>query len=209
MHDIQKNLLDNIDNFDFGAMSLRDIASSIGVSHPQKVKHHLNQLEKKGFISIDKGNGIIKRSKPNSTQGSFFSIPVVGSANCGPAKLLTDDNIQSYVKISKDLIKNQEDHFIVRAKGDSMNQASINGSNIESGDLVVINKRFTSPTHGDYVLAVVDEAATLKRFYNKQGKVALVPESSAQYPPIVLSQESIEAVVFNGKIVDVIKEFEF
>ena len=210
MHTIQKKLLALTRNTNIGDRSLRDIAKLIGETHPEKIKHHLKQLEKKGFIEIDPGNNTIRNvNRQYERENLFINIPIVGTANCGPAELLAEENITGHLKLSRNLLRSKSsEYFIVQADGDSMNQSKINGECIESGDYVVIRQDSSAPTDGEYVLAIVDGGATLKKIKVKpeQGMVYLVPESSQKYMPIILDADQVERELqINGRIEQVIK----
>lgn len=211
MHDIQKQLLSLTRNVNLGEKSLREIGNLIGVDHPQKISHHLLQLEKKGFIQIDRSNNLIKNSNSNpSNEYSFVNVPIVGAANCGPAQLLADENIEGHLKVSKSIAKNRR-LFAVRAVGNSMNRSNINGKSIEEGDYVLVDSESTTPEHGAYSLFVLDGAANIKRFHlnSKSGEILLISESTQEFPPISIHPSDSDHFLVNGKIVDVVKQVKF
>src|SRR5882724_11653997 len=102
MHPIQEKLLQLSKIENLAKLSLREMAQSIGMPHesPQKIKHHLLHLQKKGFLSIDKAKGMMSRSSsvPDWAKGllhkasRLFSIPIIGTANCGPATIFAEQN---------------------------------------------------------------------------------------------------------------------
>src|SRR5687768_13988404 len=99
MHVIQQKLLKLADSINLGPMPYRDTARLIGVSHPQLVKHHLEQLEKKQLIVWDKVGKVISKCVSGATNNIDFQvIPVLGSANCGPADLYADESIIGHIK---------------------------------------------------------------------------------------------------------------
>jgi SOS-response transcriptional repressor LexA len=88
MHTIQQKLLRLADTYNIGNMSLRDVAKIIDVPHPQIVKHHLEQLERRGLIEWDRENKTIsKKSAGISSNSDFNIVPVLGAANCGHAEI--------------------------------------------------------------------------------------------------------------------------
>lgn len=211
MHQTQRRLLELLDDYNLGEMSLREIGRLLGEEHPQKVSHHLQQLEKRGLIVMNKSDSLITKVKNfTPTASSLINVPIIGSANCGPAKLLAEENLTGYLKLSKSIVK-YSDIFAIKAEGDSMNKANINGKNIESGDYVLVNGKDKSINHGDYVLAVVDSAANIKRFYKEPGaeQIVLVSESESNYPPIYIHSDDYSDFLINGKVVDVIKPVSF
>lgn len=208
MHAIQEKLLKLVDEKNIGDFTLRQIGELIGESLPQKIKHHLSQLERKGFILIDKKNKKISRiSNKAKAGGLFISVPIVGSANCGPAVIYADQNIEGYLKISKRLIPNKKSIFAIKAEGNSMNKANINGKNIESGDYVIIDSENISPHDNDYIVSIIDGMANIKKYRldRKNSRIALLSESTQEYDPIFIHEN--DDFKISGKVVDVIKKF--
>lgn len=209
MHIIQEQLLKLIDQRNIGNLPLRQIGELVEEKLPQKIKHHLYQLEKKGFISIDRKNSKISRIK-NKPQGQniFISIPILGSANCGQASIYADQNIEGYLKISKLLVSRQKDIFAIRAQGNSLNKANINGKNIEPGDFVIIDSKKTVPKDGDFVLSIIDDMANIKKYRLDQinERIVLISESTQTFNPIFIHKD--DNFIINGKVIDVVKRFD-
>ncbi len=208
MHTIQEKILKLIDEKNIGDFTLRQIGELIGESLPQKIKHHLSQLERKGFILIDKKNKKISHiSNKAKAGGLFISVPIVGSANCGPAVIYADQNIEGYLKISKRLVPNKKSIFAIKAEGNSMNKANIDGKNIESGDYVIVDSENTSPNDNDYIVSIIDGMANIKKYRldRKNYRIALLSESTQEYAPIFIHEKDDFRI--NGKVIDVVKKF--
>jgi repressor LexA len=95
MHTIQEKILNLVESKNLSGLTLREIGDLIGEKFPQKIKHHLDQLEKKGFLVIDtKNKKIEKKIHTSSIQSNMLSIPIVGSANCRPATIFANENIE-------------------------------------------------------------------------------------------------------------------
>jgi len=217
MHPIQAALLELSQNSNLADMSLREMAKALGMENesPQKIKHHLVQLQKKGFIVIDKTKKEMSRSetKPSWADGllkkksSLFSIPIIGTANAGPANIFAEQNFQGFLKTSGLLLdrKKPDGLYAIRVNGLSMNLASIKGKSIEDGDFVVVDSNETAPSTGDVVLAVIENKATIKKFTEdlQNDQIVLIAESSMDYEPIYLHIDDDFSV--NGKVVAVIK----
>ena len=208
MHYIQKKLLKLIDNKNIGGLTLREIGSLIDETFPQKVKHHLLQLQKKGFVVIDKKNNLIKRiSSEAKDSDPFISIPIFGTANCGPRTIYANpNNIEGYLKVSKKLLTKKEKIFALRAEGNSLNKSNINGKSIEDGDFVIIDSEATNPKNGDYVVSVIEEMANIKKYIwdAKNSQIILGSESTQNYNPIYVHED--DNITINGKVIDVIKK---
>ena len=209
MHNIQRKLLELCSSCNLGSLSLREIGKRIGEKFPQKIKHHLQQLEKKGLITIDRESKIIKRVGKGISQNSrMLSIPILGLANCGPATAFADEHIEGYLKISSSLLKKKENLFCIKATGDSMNLANIDDKSIEDGDFVIIDGDKRTPESGDYVLSIIDGCANIKRFErdNVNDCLVLLSDSKRDYPPIFIDKEDSVSYMINGKVIKVIKK---
>ena len=185
MHDIQRKLLELCSNCEQLPLSFREIGRRVDVNHPQKIKHHLNQLVKKNLIEIDEQKKIIKLGKAGIIKNTkMFSIPILGLADCGPATAFADEYIEGYLKVSTSVVKKKKNLFCVKAKGDSMNMADIDGKSIEEGDFVIIDSENRNPKSGDYVLSVIDGCANIKRFARDRVNncYVLLSESTQNYP---------------------------
>lgn len=217
MHPIQEKLLHLSKERNLAQASLREMAAAIGLPEesPQKIKHHLQQLEKKGFFTIDRAKGLMEKASllPGLASGllteasSLFSIPIVGMANCGPATVFAEQNFEGFLRVSGRLLgrSNPAGLYAIRTNGSSMNRAEIGGKKIEDGDYVVIDSNKRVPGNNDIVLAIIDNKATIKRFIDDRanGQVILKADSSHDYDPIYLHPD--DDFLINGKAVAVIK----
>jgi repressor LexA len=218
MHPIQQKLLELARSKNLAQITLREMAAEIGLpdESPQKVKHHLQQLQKKGLLIIDRSAGTMSRaaSKPTIARGlvkasaTLFSIPIVGTANCGPATLFAEQNFEGILRVSSRLVGRSRPAglYALRADGASMNRAQIGGRTIEDGDYVVVDSTNTSIRTNDVVGAIVDNKATIKRLIDDRanGQVVLKADSSVDYEPIHLHPDDDFSI--SGKVVAVVKK---
>jgi repressor LexA len=208
MHDLQKRLLECVTTHHLGRMTLREIGELLGETHPQKIKHHLTQLEQKGLIEIDRSHKIVRKPDPaKGPNGRLVVIPILGSADCGPATIFAEENIQGYLKVSRKLLDRNHGLFAVRALGNSMNRASIRGLNVEDGDYIIVDSEKRDPENKDYVLSVMDGVANVKRFVNDDTnqQIILISESTQDFPPIVIHPEDVGFLIC-GTVTRVIKK---
>lgn len=200
MHEIQKKILELSKKENLEKLTLRAIADKIGEkdSSPQKIKHHIEQLVKKGF-------SIYKVMKSED----FVRLPVIGVADCGEASIFAEQNFQGFVTISKKLLK-QTDYknlFAIKAEGDSMNNMDIYGKKIENGDFAIIDNTRTNPQTGNVVLAIVENKATIKKFVDERKtnhRIVLMPNSTKVFNPIYIHEDDDFSI--NGTVVDIIKK---
>ncbi|MFA6306622.1 MAG: S24 family peptidase [Patescibacteria group bacterium] len=212
LHPIQEKLLKIVSKINMEKMSLRDIGLLVDESHPQKISHHLSQLEKKGFIEIDKKTGEARLINSEIKQGvsEIVAVPIYGGADCGEAKIIAEENLEGYLRISRRLIGKVKNIFAVRAQGPSMNRAKVNGvQTIEDGDYVLVDPDNKNPRNGDYVLSVIEGCANIKKFFwdKREDQIALVSESSENFKPIYIHAD--DNYMINGLIKNVIKTSSF
>lgn len=214
LHPIQQAILDLASQENLGDLSLRQIGKKVGDDSPQKIKFHLDQLEKKGLIRIDKVKGVISRKMPGWANGlmqdapaRLYNIPIYGMASCGPAGIIAEQNLEGFLTVSSSLLKRKpsKSFFAVQADGNSMNRAVVDDTTIESGDYLIVDKDAADPRDGDIVLAIVDDRAVIKRFVRDAAhqQIRLVSDSTESYPPICLSPS--DRLLVNGRIIQVIK----
>src|SRR3989338_3962391 len=215
----QKKILDFVKKYtskhEF-APSLKEIGKHIGAHSPATVHQHLAALVEKGFLEREKNQKRSMTIQPTESIESPYgntvgldsiSLPIVGSANCGPADIFAEENIEGYLKISKSLLNRRDGLFVIRASGDSMNNADFFGKTIDDGDFIIIDSLARDAQHGDYVLSIIDGCANLKKFIiDRNDQKMLVSESKSQkhYKPIFLHDS--DDFMINGKIISVIKK---
>ena len=204
MNDTQERLLKLASQHDLSKLSLRQIAKMVGVDHAQTIKYHLGKLVDAGKITTMGGT---MKVVGRGVEGGLLSLPILGSANCGSATRFAEERVEGFILVSPRLLPSTRDLFVVRAAGNSMDQASINGQSIEDGDYVVIKTTAAEPHNGDYVLSIINGCANIKRFYRDKNNetILLISESSERdvHSPIAIHPD--DDYMVNGKVVSVIK----
>jgi len=206
MHLIQQKILDLSDSQDLGILTLRQIGELVGESHPQKIKHHLLQLSEKGLIKYIPEKKIIQKiEKAALNKDTFIKIPILGSADCGPATVYAEERVEGLLNVSNKIIKPKKGLYAIRAVGQSMNRANINGQSLENGDYAIIDSNYKSPKNKDYVLSVIDGVCNIKMFFQEpNGQVVLLSQSTKNYPPIYIDPSDKEYIIC-GKVIQVLK----
>lgn len=150
------------------APSVREICAAVGLRSTSSVHYHLSQLKRRGLIEMeDNKNRTVTVPLERADGGR---IPIVGIVTAG-LPILAVENIDGYLPW-----EGKEDCFALRVRGESMI-----GAGISDGDLVVIRPQ-NAASNGDIVLALLDDEATIKRFYRNEGEVWLLPENDAFSP---------------------------
>lgn len=170
--------------------SVREICEAVRLRSTSSVHAHLETLEKNGYIRRDptKPRAIeITDDEFGITRRDMVNIPIVGTVAAGQPILATE-NIMDYFPVPVDMMPNKE-LFMLRVKGDSM----INMGIFEGDNLIVARQNTAS--NGEVVVALVEDSATVKRFYKEDGHYRLQPENNDMDPIIVDQCEVIGKVV--------------
>ena len=209
MHQVQRNIMKISKEQDLSQLSLRDLGEllSLGREKPQLVKHHLQQLVKRGLLINRAGKYFPASKEINKKNSSLLSLPIYGLANCGQALSLAEDQVQGYLKVSPSILKNKKNIFVLRANGDSMNRAQIGKDNISDGDYVLVDAEQKNPEDGAYVVSIIDGAANIKRFKKDLARkmITLLSESSSSYDPIYIHFDDLSSYSVAGEVIGVLK----
>ena len=160
--------------------AVREICEAVHLKSTSSVHSHLETLEEKGYIRKNP-------AKPrtieiiddcfNLTRREVVNVPLVGTVAAG-VPLLAEENIENYYPIPVELLPNAET-FMLNVKGNSMINAGI-----FDGDQLIV-ERCSTAYDGEIVVALVDDSATVKRFYKEDGYYRLQPENAEMDPIIV------------------------
>lgn len=163
--------------------SVRELMTALGYKSPHSVTLLIKSLISKGILG-KRPNGalqLIRDTQESLAHARTIDIPLVGTVACG-TPLLAQENIEAMIPVSVNLARPGHKYFLLRAKGDSMDDAGIN-----DGDLVLVRQQQTAE-NGDKIVALIDDEATVKEFKRGQDCVILVPRSTNRHhKPIILS----------------------
>ena len=161
--------------------AVREICEAVHLKSTSSVHSHLETLEKNGFIRRD-------HTKPRAIEicdesfrmvrTEMTSLPVVGNVAAGQP-ILAEENIESYFPVPAEMIPSGGPCFILKVRGESMINAGI-----LDGDQVFVQSR-QEASNGEMVVALIDDSATVKRFYRENGHIRLQPENDSMEPIIV------------------------
>lgn len=160
--------------------TVREMCSYTGLSSTSSVFAHLNKLEANDLIKRDPAKPRcieITDDSFNQIRTEMFSVPIVGRVACGEPILATQ-NIEGYFPLPTNMIP-KEEVFVLIAKGDSMINVGIYDK-----DYVFV-KRMNTAKNGDTVVALIDDSATIKTFYQFDDHIELRPENDSMNPIIV------------------------
>lgn len=171
--------------------SVREIGAAVGLRSTSSVQANLDALEEAGYIERDP---LLKRSIRVLGQAeNVTSVPLLGTVTAG-MPILAVEQIEGYIayngRVSRD-----NSLFALRVRGESMLWAGI-----LDGDIVIAEKTPTA-VNGEIVVAMIEDEATVKRFYKENGHFRLQPENDA-FEPIITNE-----VIILGKVVAVYRYY--
>ncbi|MGN0158014.1 MAG: transcriptional repressor LexA [Brotaphodocola sp.] len=170
--------------------AVREICEAVHLKSTSSVHSHLETLERNGYIRRDptKPRAIeILDDEFALTRREMVQVPIIGTVAAGQP-ILAEENIEDYFPIPANLLPNAQT-FMLRVKGESMIDAGI-----YNGDQVIVTQTNTAE-NGDIVVALIEDSATVKRYYKENGHYRLQPENVNMDPIIVNELEILGKVI--------------
>lgn len=160
--------------------SVREICEAVSLKSTSTVHGYLKKLESKGLIRRDptKPRALEILGLNNEEKREMVNIPIVGKVTAG-LPILATENIENTFSLPLEFVKHDKELFMLKVSGDSMIEAGI-----QNGDLAIIEKSNIA-INGDIVVALIDNEATIKRFFMEKTHIRLQPENSTMEPIIV------------------------
>lgn len=178
--------------------SVREICGAVSLKSTSTVHGHLERLEKKGYIRRDPSKPraieVLDGDNFMPSRKEMVNVPIIGKVAAG-VPILAHENIEDYFPIPVDFLGNQES-FMLIVKGDSMINAGI-----LDGDYIIVQKQNTA-RNGDFVVALINDEATVKTYYKEKDYFRLQPENPYLLPIIV------KEVNILGKVIGVFRSFK-
>ena len=177
--------------------SVREICEAVGLKSTSTVHGHLARLEKKGYIRRDKTKPraieILEGVSENSSPREYVNVPIIGNITAG-LPVLAVENIEDTFPVPVEYV-HDDDVFMLKVKGESMIEAGIYDK-----DLILVRQQNTAQ-NGDIVVALIEEYATVKRFFKEENYIRLQPENQAMSPILVRD------VTVLGKVIGLFRKF--
>ncbi len=158
--------------------TVREISQHFGISL-RAVQDHIAALQKKGYLSTEQKRSrsirVLVDERKKDDKLYVGKVPLLGTVAAGKP-LLCEENLDGYVNLTEPFIRPGKNYFALRVRGTSM----INAGILE-GDLAVVEQASTA-LDGQIVVAVLDDAITLKRYFKETSRVRLQPENPDMQP---------------------------
>ncbi|MBE6681115.1 MAG: transcriptional repressor LexA [Ruminococcaceae bacterium] len=161
------------------APSVREICADLNIKSTSTSQMYIDRLIDKGYLERENGKSrTLKLSQEvESTRAQNYKVPLLGQVAAG-TPILTAENFDGYINFSTEKKYSEKDLFALSVKGESMKEIGI-----MNGDIVVVEK-CDYADNGKIVVAMIDDEATVKRFFKENGKYRLQPENSEMKPII-------------------------
>ena len=180
------------------APSVRDICAALNIKSTSTAHLYLRHLEEKGFIERRDGKSrairLAAAENPKIGDENSYKVPILGQVAAG-TPILTIENFDGYLDYTTMKTYEKDSLFALKIRGTSMIEAGI-----LDGDYVVVEQR-PYADNGDIVVAMIEDEATVKRFYKENGHFRLQPEND-EFEPIITNE-----VVILGKVVALIRYY--
>lgn len=188
IHPTQQKIINLLKNNIFEGITIREIQRLIGASSPGVVKHHINQLEKKGILRRNPNNAQDYHILEEKPEEPVVNLNVYSTAQCGPKGLIANNEPVDKIPVATRLLGfPSEQAFIVKAKGSSMKPK------INDGDLVIVKKVIDKFGYDNYnnklVVCVNDEECLIKRVhYDRKTNHVLLESLNPDVPPFIAKE---------------------
>ena len=176
--------------------SVREICEAVSLRSTSTVHGHLKRLEKKGMIKRDPSKPrALEIAELSLPKKEMINIPIVGKITAG-LPILATENIEDTFPIPLEYIKHDKELFMLRVSGQSMVNVGI-----RDNDLAIIESA-QNAVNGDIVVALIDDSATIKRFFKEKDHIRLQPENDTMDPILVDDCNIL------GKLVGIFRSFK-
>lgn len=179
--------------------TVREIVYHLKLASTNSVKKYLDILERKGYIKRIPNSPRAIEVCAQTPVSNARMIPIAGRVRAGEPHLVVED-ITGHLAIDRSMAR-WNDAFLLRVEGDSMIDA-----HIQDGDFVLVKPQPTAE-NGEIVVAVINDEATVKRFFRRRSRIYLEPANSSM-KPIVISKNQAHDIAIVGRVVAVLREIE-
>ncbi len=195
----QRQILDYLNGYssEHGyAPSFEEIAEQFNYNSLATVHEHLSNLERKGYIKRSYNESRAIEILPSDVTPRSVELPLLGAVAAGFP--IEEAMVQETIAVPQDFVRRNGNHYVLRVRGQSMID-----DQIADGDLVVVHDR-QSADNGEMVIAMIDDSATVKRYYRERdGRIRLQP-SNENMAPIYVQENQMRV---QGIVVGVLRRY--
>lgn len=174
--------------------SVREICSQLGIKSTSTAHKYITELQENGFIEKgDKLNRAIRL--PQDPRSHSRQVPLLGTVAAGQP-ILAVEQIEGYIPFRAEGIFPTDELFALHVRGESMLKIGILNE-----DIIIVHRTSTA-YNGEVVVALIDDEATVKRFYKEKNGYRLQPENDTMEP--IFTKE----IQILGKVIALYREFK-
>ncbi len=177
--------------------TISEIQEQFSFKSPNAVQEHLKALVRKGQIRRNPNQWrglelvVSNKSRDESAHYSIVSVPLIGRVTAG-LPVLAEENFERIISVDRSLVGRTTRLFALHVRGNSMTKAGI-----YDGDIAIAQQQSIAE-HGDIVIALLGDEATVKRFYRKKKVIILKPENDTMQPIMVSGGSAFKVL---GKVI--------
>jgi repressor LexA len=181
--------------------TIREIGAELGINSTNGVNDHLRALERKGYLTRTeaKSRAIVPVDLGDGDE-AMIEVPLLGKIAAG-SPILAVENVEDTVKIDRFFLGRNREVFALRVVGESMI-----GDGIHDGDFIFVKKQRTAP-RGAIVVALIEDEATVKRYYPEGDRIRFQP-SNPTMDPIYVSAAEFRETQIVGVVVGIYRKME-
>ena len=179
--------------------TIREMVYHLKLASTNSVKKYLDILERKGYIKRIPNSPRAIEVCTETSESQAKLIPVAGRVRAGAPHLAVED-ITGHLAIDASVAR-WDDAFFLKVEGDSMIDA-----HIKDGDFVLVKSQQTAE-NGDIIVAIINDEATVKRFFRRGNSIYLEPANSTM-KPIIIRENQAHEIMIAGKVVTVLRKIE-
>lgn len=159
------------------APTVRDICAALGIKSTSTAHLYLSKLDEKGYIhkNVGKSRAVSLEYSKFGSDEKTVRIPLMGKVTAG-VPITAVQNYEGYVDFPQSMCSGMSNMFALRVEGESMKEAGI-----LDGDIVIVEGRQYAE-NGEIVVAMIDDEATVKRYFREKDRIRLQPENSTMKP---------------------------
>lgn len=189
LHPTQTKLLELLKQNIADPLTIRELQKELAVSSPSVIYHHIQQLEKKGYLKRNPSNSRDYQVLSDSPEKAIIYLNLYGLVHCGPSGHILDGSPIDRIPISSRLLSfTSSEAFMIKTRGDSM------APKINNGDLVIARKS-KDADNGDIVVCVNNGEGLIKKIQKDTKQIILV-SMNPKYEPFVASDDfHVEGIV--------------
>ena len=182
--------------------TLREIGSHFAIRSTNGVNDHLRALEKKGYLQRDdlKSRALRPILASGGDMSEMVDVPLLGKIAAGQPQLAVQ-SCEDTVKVDRFFIGQNRDVFALRVSGESMIE-----DGIHDGDFVFVRKQLTA-SPGDTVVALIEDEATVKRYYPEGDTIRFQP-ANARMEPILVRKRDFRSVNILGAVIGIYRKLQ-